>query len=61
MSTTTTVTMPAMMVEPTSAITVEPITPAEGSKIDFGAVVKNVDIETLSGTFWNAWHEEDLR
>lgn len=32
-----------------SAITVTPLKPAEGSKVKFGAVVSNVDIENLTG------------
>lgn len=33
----------------TSRATVQPIVPPEGSAIDFGAVVSNVDIENLNG------------
>lgn len=31
------------------AISIKPLTPPPGSKIDFGAVAENVDIENLTG------------
>ncbi len=38
-----------------SPITIQPLTPPEGSQINFGAVVSNVDIENLSGKNQIIW------